>query len=179
VQLDELWSDDQQALIMPALSDLARDGEVDRADDWETLKTEVVSRLDHYGAGSGDKEELVRPLDAAVDGGANIKDLVGELVTEYDTELEQRQLATAVETAPPVQESEPGEREAAAFAAELPPAEELADRIVMDLGPHIAALIAANPDLAGVGDEELTVWISEDVGTTINEIAEIGWGLGE
>lgn len=88
------------------------------------------------------------------------------------------ELWRSVPVAPTVEESATTDREAA-LTAELPPAEGLADRIVTDLGPYIAVLIAANPEPAKISDEELTAWISEDVEATIKEIAEIGWGMAE
>jgi hypothetical protein len=203
MNLSDTWNTDQQAWIMPALSELNSDGTVDSADGWPALKTEIQRKLSEYGTDSSSQEELVKPLDEAAGKGENIKVLVSELAAEYEAELEEestddvltgeddeltgetviddRKEETVLTKVPPV--PDPAKKDpddlTVAFTAELPPADQLADQIIMDLGPDIAALIAANPELASVSDKELTSWITEDVQATIDEIAEAGWRFGE
>jgi hypothetical protein len=155
---------------MSALTELNNEGSVDRADNWTTLKTEVLDKLEKNGTSGSSRDELIKPLDEAVGSGSEFKSLVIEMTREYEADR-QGQTAAPQQQATSADE----EKEIAAFTAQLPNIEELATQIATDLATDIQALIAQDPGLAEVSDEELIKWITEDVTAAIDEIGEHGW----
>jgi hypothetical protein len=180
MDLSQYWDRDQLDRIMPTLAELDQEGAVDSAGDWPTLRTEILDKLEGNGTSGPDGDELVEPLDAAVGSGSEFKSLVIEMTKEYEAAL-QRRAATPPQATSPKEQGEdqatsPEEqKEAADLTAKLPDPEELANQIIMDLGPDIAQLIASDPELAKVSDEDLIQWIVEDVTAAIGEISEYGW----
>lgn len=63
----------------------------------------------------------------------------------------------------------------AQFKADLPDPEQLAEKIVMDVGAVVGQMIAENPALAEVDANTLAAWIAEDVRSALNELGESGW----
>jgi hypothetical protein len=156
---------------MSVLWNLNKDGVVSGASDWQTLRSDVESQLAYYGAGSG-AEDLVKPLDEAVRSGSDFKALVGELAIEYETVVSARSAQEQAETREKA--PEPSSTEAA-YEALLPPIEELGTQIVNDLGAEIRELLASDPSLAAVKDEDLIAIIREGVELELADIAEKGW----
>jgi hypothetical protein len=69
----------------------------------------------------------------------------------------------------------PDLHEDAEFAAQLPDADQLIEAIMTEVDREVAEMVAANPELAGIGERELIAWIVEDVEAAIDEIASAGW----
>jgi hypothetical protein len=182
MELNQYWDNRADLdMILPTLTELNSEGVVDRADAWPALRSEVLSKLEHNGVHKSVLDDLVKPLDDAVSSGGEFKSIVTEITREYEEARgrqadEERQAALERQAPTPQQAALSEEqKEDPAFSAELPNLEELATQIVTDLGPDIAQLIASDPELAKISDQELIQWIADDVTATIDEIGEYGW----
>jgi hypothetical protein len=155
-------TDDERAWVVPVLHELKQDGAVDRAKNWSELRKEMIRKLDRHGAGER-AERLVRPMDVAVDGGAEFTVVVAEL--------------SALHPLPAAD----GATETLEFEAMLPAADELAQAIITDLGVELGRLIGSDPELAASLDGTMLVdWVTEDLASAIDQIAksESAWLAG-
>jgi hypothetical protein len=185
MELKDYW--DHRAdldTILPTLAQLTSEGVVDRADAWPDLRSEVLTRLEYNGANKSHIDDLIKPLDEAVSRSGEFTSVVTEMTSEYAADLERRaaleqqaeeQRTAASQQVTSQQATSPDPQADPAFTAGLPDLEELATRIVTDLGPSIAQLVASDPELAKISDKELVQWIAEDVRATVDEIGEYGW----
>jgi hypothetical protein len=150
MSIRQYWGEGDEAWIMPTLWELTENGTVHNAGTWPELKADVERGLGDRGAGDS-AAYLVKPLDDAVGRGEDYRTLIDQLNAEH------HQLV----------------------AAQLPPAEELADLLVYTVGSQVGALFQQHPELGLVGDDELIAWVTEDIQSTLDGVAASGWGLSQ
>lgn len=165
---------------MPVLWEVQENGSVGSAADWSGLKVEIHDKLTGLGASDENAAELVRPLDDAVAHGEDFRTLIGELNSEFAEDAARAEpvlVAVEPETSEAPEASEvPETSEASEFEEGLPPADELAQAIVTDIGAELGRLIATDEEFASqVSEQELVAWVAEDVAAAIDEMAELGW----